>query len=353
MIPLYKPYIPKELPELDKILHSGSLSYGLWSKKFEKKLSLFLDVKNLIATNTYSNAIYVALSTIGLLPDDEVIASPMSCLASNQPLLTYGLKIKWADIDPKTGTLDPDSVEKCISPKTKLIFHNHFCGYVGHVDEINNIGKKYNIPVIDDCIEAFGSKYNDKYTGNLGTDITVFSFQTVRLPNTIDGGAIVFNDKELYDKALLIRDYGIRREKFRDEYGEISPDCDIYLPGYGATLSDVNGYIGCVQMDDIQLLLNRQQNNANYWNSIIYKYPVSPFNFPLKTIPNYWVYGCFTHKKNEAMLKFRNDGFYASGVHIPNSYYSIFDNNELKGVTEFYKNFLAIPCGWWFENKEH
>ncbi|MEI3421297.1 MAG: DegT/DnrJ/EryC1/StrS family aminotransferase [Butyricimonas faecihominis] len=70
----------------------------------------------------------------------------MSCLASNQPLQTFGLKIVWADIDPLTGTLDPDSVRQKITDKTRLIFHNHFCGYVGYVDEINMIGWNMEFP---------------------------------------------------------------------------------------------------------------------------------------------------------------------------------------------------------------
>lgn len=87
-----------------------------------------------------------------------------------------------ADIDPKTGTLSPDSVKEKITSKTKLIFHNHFCGYVGYVDEINSIGKQFGIPVIDDCVEAFGAKYKGKYMGNLGTDFTIFSFKRLDYP---------------------------------------------------------------------------------------------------------------------------------------------------------------------------
>lgn len=182
MIPLYKPYMSKNLPELESILHSGALSYGRWGKSFENKLRDFIGIENLLTTNSYASAIQVALTVLGLHSEDEVITSPMSCLASNQPLQTFGLKIVWADIDPLTGTLDPESVRQKITDKTRLIFHNHFCGYVGYVDEVNMIGMEHGIPVIDDCVEAFGSKYKGNYTGNLGTDVTIFSFQTVRLP---------------------------------------------------------------------------------------------------------------------------------------------------------------------------
>ena len=100
-----------------------------------------------------------------------------------------------------TGTLDPESVKQKITSKTKVIFHNHFCGYPGYIDEINSVGQDYGIPVVDDAIEAFGSEYKGKKIGNTGTDVTIFSFQAVRLPTTIDGGAIIFKDKTLYEKV--------------------------------------------------------------------------------------------------------------------------------------------------------
>lgn len=347
MVPLYKPYMPPELPELKNILHSGALSYGKWGRQFESALRSYVGVDYLLTTNTYAMSIQIALTVLGLRPGDEVIASPMSCLASNQPLKTFGLKVKWADIDPRTGTLSPDSVRSKISPKTKLIFHNHFCGYIGYVDEINAMGQEFGIPVIDDCVEAFGSKYKNHRAGNLGTDATVFSFQTVRLPNTIDGGAIVFKDKGLYDAALLARDFGIDRSLFRDQYGEISPDCDITTPGYGGTMSELNSYIGCAQMEDIYSLLEKQKRNALNWNE---KLEFDKLGNRAEIEPNYWVYGILSENKTSDMLNFREKGFYASGVHLPNTYYSVFGSQEaLPGTQEFYNKFIALPSGWWYE----
>lgn len=347
MIPLYKPYMPEELPELNTIFHSGALSYGKWGHLFEEKLSTFIGANNLLTTNTYASAIQIALTVLDLQPGDEVITSPMSCLASNMPLLTFGLKVVWADIDPTMGTLSPDSVREKITSKTRLIFHNHFCGYVGYVDEINAIGKEFGIPVVDDCVEAFGAKYKGKYMGNLGTDISVFSFQTIRLPNTIDGGAVAFNDKSSYEKALLMRDFGIRRELFRDKNGEISKECDIYMKGYGATMNEINSYIGCCVMDEISVLLNRQKSNAVAWNAKLHG---------MKTLqrdeiePNYWVYGVLAENKRAFMEEWRLKGYYVSGVHLPNTYYSVFGKQpELRGVLEFYSKHVALPCGWWVE----
>lgn len=347
MIPLFKPYVPETLPELDNILHSGALSYGKWGKKFECSLCEFIGNDYLLTTNSYASAIQLALTVLGLSFGDEVITSPMSCLASNQPLLTFGLKIVWADIDPKTGTLSPDSVKEKITSKTKLIFHNHFCGYVGYVDEINSIGKQFGIPIIDDCVEAFGTKYKGKYTGNLGTDISLFSFQTVRLPNTIEGGAVIFNDRKLYEQALLMRDYGIERERFRDKNGEISINCDIRLPGFGAMMNEINSYIGYSQIDKIESLLKYQKENALCWETELGNSSLLSRD---EIEPNYWVFGILSERKSIDLINFRSLGYYSSGVHLPNNYYSVFGKRIiLPGVENFYSKFLALPSGWWFK----
>lgn len=351
MIPLFKPYMPLEFPELEKILHSGSLSYGKWGRLFETKLGNYIDENKIITVNSYNSAMLVAITVIGLKSGDEIIASPMSCLASNQPFATQGVKVIWADVDPTTGTLCPDSVRSKITKKTKAIFHNHFCGYVGSIDEINEIGQEKSIIVVDDAIEAFGAEYKGKRIGNTGADITVFSFQTVRLPNIIDGGAISFKSNELYEKALLVRDYGIDRTNFRTKNGEINAICDINIPGFGATLNEVNSYIGCLQMEKIEELIQLQRQNAIIWKkTIIENCPTSTFLVNNKDqLPNYWVFGILNSDKSNLIDQFRKDGFYASSVHLPNNLYSVFGNSEnLTGVSEFFSKFIALPCGWWF-----
>jgi len=352
MIPLYKPYMPSELPELNAILHSGALAYGKYGKQFEQKLSTFIGVDQLITVNSFNSAVLVALITLGIKSGDEIIASPMACLASNQPFVTMGAKVVWADVDPTTGTLNPESVKQKITPKTKAIFHNHFCGYPGFIDEINDLGKEYGIPVVEDAIEAFGSEYKGNKIGNTNSDVTIFSFQAVRLPTTIDGGAIVFKDKTLYERSIQVRDSGIDRKYFRDKIGEINPAYDISVPGFGATMSDVNSYIGLQQMNDLEMLISKQRENANRWTE--WFHDNSPQHFLLnnrkENNPDFWVYGILAENKFEAINKFRAMGYYASGVHLPNIYYSVFGNQQtLPGVNEFYSKFLALPSGWWFE----
>ena len=351
MIPLFKPFMP-ELPELNEVLHSGKLAAGSYTKDFEHLTCNFIGSENVIAVNSFDSAYFVAIKTLGLKHGDEVIASPMACLASTQPCSAMGLKLVWADVDPSTGTLDPDDVIKKITPKTRAIIHNHFCGYPGYVEEINSIGRNNGIPVIDDGIEAFGAEYQGKKIGACGSDVTVFSFNPVRVLTTIEGGAVVFHDKELLKKSLLVRDCGIDRPIFRDELGEITPKCDISLQGFSATLSNVNAYIGIKQFETLEERIKQQRENAKRWGEKLDSFgkyiPVKSDN----GLPNYWIYGILAENKVECIRQFRDMGYYASGVHLSNSHYSLFGKQgTLLGVEEFSNRFVALPCGWWINDE--
>ena len=350
MIPLFKPYMP-EVPEMNDILHSGALAYGNYTKQFERLLKEYFNTPYLIVTNSFSTAVSVALTSLDIVPGDSVIASPMACLVSTQPYLSSGLNVRWADVDEKTGTLSPESVRERITTGTKAIVHNHFCGYPGYIDEINDIGSEFGIPVIDDGIECFGSEYKGKKIGNCGTDVTVFSLTAVRFCNCIDGGIVIFKDKSLYEKSLLVRDCGIDRSRFRDSMGEISPNCDINLVGYSATMSNVNGYIGSKQMECVDYLLKAHKKQADKWDSFLAEQSIYIPIYREKCKPNYWVYGILADDKVGAIKKFRETGFYASGVHIRNDIYSAFGKQDvvLPGVEAFYKHFVALPCGWWMK----
>lgn len=103
MIPLFKPYMPT-LPEIDNILHSNALAYGDFTRQFEEKPKNYFNTSYIVVTNSFSSAISVALTTLDIGFGDEVISSPMACLASTQPYLSSGAKVCWADVDPLTGT---------------------------------------------------------------------------------------------------------------------------------------------------------------------------------------------------------------------------------------------------------
>ena len=351
MIELFKPHIPDNL-DFSNIFASRCFSYGYFCKQFELKLTEFFKTEKLLVTNNYSSAIDLIILTLNLKPGDEIIMSPMACLVSTQPYVGHNLTIVWADIDPSTGCLNPSTVEQAITKRTKLIVHNHFCGYVGMVDEINAIGKKYNIPVLDDGIECFGSEYKGKLIGNCGTDITCFSFSPARFPNTNEGGLVIFKDDLLFKKGLLIRDCGIDRKIFRKENGEINPKCDISLPGLSAKMNEISGLLGLREMEFVHSVLFKQRANAKKWAETL-KGKVEFLSNDCSK-PNYWVFGVLVDNKECFIEQLRNKGFFASSVHIRNDLYSVFKSNnfsKLEGVEQFSKKFVALPCGWWINEE--
>ncbi len=147
-----------------------------------------------------------------------------------------------------------------------------------------------------------------------------------------------------------MRDSGIDRTIFRDELGEISKSCDISLIGYNALPNEVQSYIGLQQMAQVRNLIEIQRTNADKWQTY--------FDVNLDVVslrnsnsnPNYWVYGILVSNKIKMIEKFREEGYYSSGVHINNNNYSVFGTQpKLKGVRDFYNSFIALPCGWWVE----
>src|SRR6185312_4650990 len=310
---LFKVYSPEEAiaGELENILKSGQLTSGVYVQIFEKQLQEYIGNPYVMVTGSNTYASLIALALCGIENGDEVIASAMACLASNQPVLNFGGKLVWADIDPATGTLDPDKVKKKITPKTKAILHYHWGGYPGYIDEINAIGKEFGIPVIDDAIESFGSEYKNRKMGKLDTPITTFSFQTVRLPNSVDGGAIAFNDEGTYKKACRMRDFGINRATFRDSLGEISSTSDIDHLGYNAIMNELNAFIGSRVMEKTPLLIRAQRANARFWDQYCAANNYQTLAERGEINPNYWIYSFLTPNQTADLQRLRNEGYYA------------------------------------------
>ncbi|RYE58223.1 MAG: aminotransferase DegT [Sphingobacteriales bacterium] len=351
MLPLFKVFTPTSLniSTINEIIQSGNLSFSRYGRQFENSLREYVGNKYILTTSNNNYAMLIAFAAIGLVAGDEVIASPMACLASNQPILNFQAKVVWADVDPLTGTLDPLDVRKKITPKTKAILHYHWGGFPGYIDEINEIGLEYGIQVIDDAIEAFGSEYKNNKLGNTNTPITCFSFQAVRLPNTVDGGAIAFKSEDLYNKAKLIRDFGIDRSTFRDRHGEISARSDINLFGYNAMMSELNSFLGIEQMKQVDQLITAQRNNARFWDNHFTQSGDRLINKRSEVLPNYWIYSALVEYRIERMHQLRKEGYYCSSVHLRNDLYSVFGkrSTELKGTDEFAHKQISVPSGWW------
>ncbi len=353
MIPLLKPYVAKDI-YLDKIISSGNLAFGENGKLFENNLRIFISNPNILLVNSYQNAFHIALKSLNLRVGDEVLLSPLACLQTTQALKSYGLKLKWVDANIDLATIDFESLSNSINSNTKLVVHNHYCGMVGDIEKISKICKKNNILLIDDAIEAFGSKYNNKYIGNSEfSDATIFSFNPVRNPNAIDGGAISFKNSSSFEYSKLLRDYGIDRNLFRLPNGEINPNYDIKITGYSATISDLNSYIGLMNLKQIDKILKRAQTAATFWTKVLAH---NNFDYELfynkNAIYNQWVFSFKSNNKEAIFNYFRGKGINCSTVHLPNNFYSVFGKKRnLNNVSLLYNSIIALPTLWWLEDE--
>ncbi len=354
MVPLFKVFMPDDMTDgVNEILHSGQLSYGEHTKRFEEKLRTYVGNDKILTTS--GNSIFFALKLIDIKPKDEVIVSPMSCLMTTQPVKYAGAKVVWADIDPLTGSLDPKDVERKITKNTKAIIHYHWAGFPGYIDEINQIAKDNKIFVIEDATESFGAEYKGNKLGNTNTDIVCFSFTPVRLPNAIDGGGLAINHQALFEKALLMRDLGIKRENFRDELGEISEACDIVSAGDSSAMNNISGYVGALQMPHLDALLKQQRDNAARWEKYFeHDTSVSILKKRAEINPSYWAFTLLSDDRDALLTELREKGMYASKVHLRNDLYSVFGHraNDFQGVNEFSRKQLNLPCGWWMKEDD-
>jgi len=349
-IPLFKVHIPKEIiPALEETLFSGTITEGPKAQLFEKTFQEYINNPNTALLNSCTNAITLALRLAGVKNEDEVITTPMTCLATNVPILTLGAKPIWADINPDTGNINPKTIESLITPKTKAIICAHWAGMPSEVDKINVIAKKYGIKVIEDAAQALGAEYNNLKIGN-HSDYVCFSFQAIKQLTTADGGAIACKTQEDYKRAVLLRWFGLSRTFKKTP---VFWDTDVIEPGYKMHMNDLNATMGLVQMKYIDGIIAKHIVNAQFLREKLKDMKgIELPKIPPNSKPCYWM---FTIKLDnpESRKKFSEylteHGIGNSIAHERNDKYSIFKDfqKSLPGVDDFSDRMLNIPCGWW------
>lgn len=189
-IPLVKPFIPSAdvlMPALEKVLYSGYIAEGESVYEFEKLFRTYIANPSTLACSSGTAALHIALKLCDVQTGSEVISTPMTAEPTNIAIAMTGAKVVWADIDEKKGLLDPDSVISRITEKTKAIMLVDYAGMVCDLEKFQAISKKYRIPIIEDAAHALGSKYNNKFVGNI-SQYTIFSLQAIKHMTTLDGG---------------------------------------------------------------------------------------------------------------------------------------------------------------------
>lgn len=358
-IPLHKVFMPDEvIEELKPVLKSGWIGEGPQTAKFEEKLRKFLKQKKITALNSGTSALIMALRLAEIKYNDEIITTPMTCMATNEPILLAGAIPVWSDVHPDSGNIDVESIRKKITIRTKAIMIVHWGGAPCDLDPINELAKEYNLKVIEDAAHALGSKYKGKFIGN-HSDYVAFSFQAIKHITTGDGGAIACRSIKDHMRARSLKWFGIDREKRQtSELGHVL--WDIIEPGYKFHMNDIAATIGLTQFKYLNEIIKKRRENAAFYDNAISEIKGLKILKPEHQFgeSSYWLY-TFLTKGPEHRLKIirymREQGIETSIVHQRNDTYKIFknyNNSDLKGVTEFCDRMLCLPVGQWVGEEE-
>ena len=240
-------------------LKSDALTCGPRIAQVEQKLCEITGAKYCAVVSNGTAALHIAAMAAGIRPGDEVITTPITFAASANCALYCGAKPVFADINPDTYNIDPASIRRCITDKTKAIVAVDFSGQAVELDEIRAICKEHNLILIEDAAHSIGTKYNGRPIGSIA-DMTTFSFHPVKTVTAGEGGAVTTNDKALYDKLILARAHGITRD--RDIMVHPTDAAWYYEQvdlGYNYRLTDIQCALLSSQLDKLERFSNRRK----------------------------------------------------------------------------------------------
>ncbi len=352
LLPNYKVQIPPESVELvNEVLKSGWIGGdGPKVKEFEKKISEFIGNENVLAVNSGTSGLQLALR-IAKVAGGEVISTPMTCFATNAAIVQEGASIVWADIDPQTGNVDPYDIVKKITKNTRAIMMVHWGGHPCEIEKINQIAKIFSIPVIEDAAQALGSEYKGRKIGN-HSDFVVFSTQAIKIINTADGGILVTKKRSDWETAKRLRWYGIDREKRID--GPTFWHYPIKETGSKMQMTDILAALGLGQLPNLDSILKHRKKIAKIYDEAIDKSKTLKYQKVAGgAVPNYWIYTVLT-SGHEHRLKLyealKKKGVRAEEAHRRNDLYPVFEKykkGDLLGVAKFDESEIIIPVGQW------
>lgn len=249
-IPVFRPCFDEaEVDAVREVLMSGWVGPGKKVETLEKNFAEYVGTRFALSMNSCSSALFAAMKILGV-EDREVVTTAQTFVATNHAILQNGGKPVFADIDPLTLNIDPDSVANRVTDDTAAIVVVHHGGHPCDMDPINEIANSQNIPVVEDAAHAAGAKYKGRMVGSLGT-IGCFSFHALKNMSTGDGGMLTTDDEQISERVKNLRWMGISLstyERFRKNGRTRAWEYDIEEVGYKFHMNDLNAAIGIVQL---------------------------------------------------------------------------------------------------------
>ncbi|GAA9981347.1 UDP-4-amino-4,6-dideoxy-N-acetyl-beta-L-altrosamine transaminase [Helicobacter pylori] len=329
-----------------EVLNSKQLTQGKRSLLFEEALCEFLGVKHALVFNSATSALLTLYRNFSDFNADcnEIITTPISFVATANMLLESGYKPVFAEIK-NDGNIDELALEKLINEKTKAIVSVDYAGKSVEIGNIQKLCKKHSLSFLSDSSHALGSEYQNKKVGSFAL-ASVFSFHAIKPITTAEGGAVVTNDSELYEKMKLFRSHGMLKKDFFE--GEVKSI------GHNFRLNEIQSALGLSQLKKAPLLMQKREEIALTYDRIFKDNPYfTPLHPLLKDKSSNHLYPILMRQKFFACKKLILENLHKRGilaqVHYKpiyqyQLYQQLFNTAPLKSAEDFYRAEISLPC---------
>lgn len=267
-------YIDEEdIQAVADTLRSDYLTCGPRITQLEEKLCEVTGAKYCVAVSNGTAALHIAAIAAGIKEGDEVITTPITFAASANCALYCGARPVFADINPDTYNIDPASIRKCITDKTKAVVAVDFTGQAVELDEIRAICKEHNLVLIEDAAHSIGTRYNGQPIGSIA-DMTTFSFHPVKTVTAGEGGAVTTNDPVLYQKLLLAHTHGITRDRSQMVHPTDDPWYNEQVNlGYNYRMTEFQAALLMSQLKKLEAFSKRRKEIVKMYDEAFSKLP--------------------------------------------------------------------------------
>lgn len=329
-----------------EVLNSKQLTQGKRSLLFEEALCEFLGVKHALVFNSATSALLTLYRNFSEFSADcnEIITTPISFVATANMLLESGYTPVFAEVK-NDGNIDELALEKLINKKTKAIVSVDYAGKSVEIGSIQKLCKRHSLSFLSDSSHALGSEYQNKKVGGFAL-ASVFSFHAIKPITTAEGGAVVTNDGELYEKMKLFRSHGMLKKDFFE--GEVKSI------GHNFRLNEIQSALGLSQLKKAPLLMQKREEIALVYDRIFKDNPYfTPLHPLLKDKSSNHLYPILMRQKFFTCKKLILENLHKRGilaqVHYKpiyqyQLYQQLFNTAPLKSAQDFYRAEISLPC---------
>jgi len=272
-LPFFKPDVgEEEIASVTEVLRSGWLTYGPKVREFGEACGEYLGVPSAVPVASCSAGLFLTLKAMGVEEGDEVILPAMTFIATLTAVIHCGGTPVLADLDPDNLGLDPESFEKAITPRTKVVIPVHMAGHPCRIKEIITIAKRNNIQVMEDAAHSFGAAVDGERIGGFG-DATVFSFYATKCITTGDGGLVTTRNQEMADKLHLLSFHGMDGNAWQRYGNKGRWYYEVVAIGYKFHLGDPAAALGMVQLSRADEFMDRRTEIASRFSKAFANLP--------------------------------------------------------------------------------